>query len=218
MNKEKEKGKSFLPGVILVAFIAALATFFILLQVEKNALSAYEKEYVWCAAAELPRGFEVTQQNWEQCFEQVEMDKSKVQSQTIAQPQDLVGKQTTIAIPQGAMLASAMFSDEEKYVENLQNPVVAGCKGEDLFQLVSGVLRKGDLVHIYMVNEELGETYLLWENVLVYQVFDSSGNVISPEDETTAASRVNLLLEKGYAEQFYNELENGSLRVVKVWE
>jgi hypothetical protein len=96
--------------------------------------------------------------------------------------------------------------------------VIAGCKGEDLFQLVSGVLRKGDLVHIYMVNDELGETYMLWENIMVYQAFDVSGNTIASEDMITPAARVNLLLEEGYAEQFYNELNKGSLRLVKVWK
>lgn len=218
MNKEKEKGKGILPGIILVSFVAAVATFFIMLQVEKNALSAYEKELVWCTNAELPKGLEITEQNKAQYFVQVELDKSKVPSQLVVDPADLVGTQTAILVPQGAVLCKTMFSDEERYVETLHSPVVAGCKAEDLFQLVSGVLRKGDLVHIYTVNEELGATYLLWENVLVYQVFDSAGNAIASEDVSTPAARVNLLLEKGYAEQFYNELQNGSLRVVKVWE
>lgn len=218
MNKEKEKGKKILPGIILVSFVAAVATFFIMLQVEKNALSAYEKEYVWCTSAELPKGLEITEQNKAQYFVQVELDKNKVPTQVVAEPADLVGTQTAISVPQGAVICKSMFSDEEKYVEALSNPVVAGCKSEDLFQLVSGVLRKGDLVHIYTVNEDLEATYLLWENVLVYQVFDSAGNAIASEDTSTPAARINLLLEKGYAEQFYNELQNGSLRVVKVWE
>ena len=84
--------------------------------------------------------------------------------------------------------------------------------------MVSGVLRKGDLVHIYTVNGEWNETYLLWKNIMVYQVFDASGNVIAPEDMTTPAARVNLVMEEGFVEQFYNELNNGSLRLVKVWE
>ena len=58
---------------------------------------------------------------------------------------------------------------------------------------------------------------MLWENIMVYQAFDVSGNVIAAEDTLTPAARVNLLLEEGYAEQFYNELNKGSLRLVKVW-
>ena len=123
-----------------------------------------------------------------------------------------------IIIPKGTMLSTTMFADTEHYVDKLHNPVVAGCKGEDLFQMVSGVLRKGDLVHIYTVDEENKQTYLLWENVPIYQVFDAAGNMIASTDSTTPAARVNLLLEKGRAEQFYNELNNGSLRLVQVKE
>lgn len=218
MSKEKSGKRSILPGVILVAFVAAMGTFFLLLHMEKNALSAYEKEVVWCVNSELAKGLEITEASLAECFVQVEVDKSKVPDRKVENPQELVGMQTEIIIPQGTIVTEAMFSGEEEYISGLYSPVVAGCKGDDLFQLVSGVLRKGDLVHVYMVNEELEETYLLWENIMVYQAFDTSGNLIATEDMSTPAARVNLLLEEGYAEQFYNELNKGSLRVVKVWE
>ena len=217
MNSKKEK-KRILPGVIIVAFVAALATFFILLQAEKNMLSEYEKEAVWCSSQQLPKGLEITQQNWQQYFVQTEIEKSKVPEKKVTDPQLLIGKLAGLEIPRGTVLTDTMFEGDEKYIASMQSPVIAGCKADDLFQFVSGVLRKGDLVHIYAVNEDLGATYLLWENVLVYQVFDTAGNLIPSEDITTPAARVNLLLEKGNAELFYNELQNGSLRVVKVWE
>lgn len=218
MKGRKEKGRRMLPGVIVVAFVAALATFFILLQVEKNMLSEYEKEYVWCASSQLPKGVEITGQNLSQYFVQAELEKSRVPDKKVADPQELIGKRTKIEVSTGAVLTNTMFEDDEAYTSTLQSPVLAGCKADDLFQFVSGVLRKGDLVHIYAVNEDMGITYMLWENVLVYQVFDSAGNQIAPEDVSTPAARINLLMEKGNAELFYNELQNGSLRVVKVWE
>ena len=217
MNSKKVK-KRILPGVIIAAFVAALATFFILLQAEKNMLSEYEKEAVWCSSQQLPKGLEITQQNWQQYFVQTEIEKSKVPEKKVTDPQLLIGKLAGLEIPRGTVLTDTMFEGDEKYIASMQSPVIAGCKADDLFQFVSGVLRKGDLVHIYAVNEDLGATYLLWENVLVYQVFDTAGNLIPSEDITTPAARVNLLLEKGNAELFYNELQNGSLRVVKVWE
>jgi len=146
------------------------------------------------------------------------MDKTKVPEHLIETPETLVGKQTLYEIPKGTILTSSMFTQEEAYRKGLKQPVIAGCKGDDLFQLVSGVLRKGDLVNVYTVNKEVEETYMLWENVMVYQVFDASGNVISPEDTATPAARVNLLLEEGCTELLYNELDAGSLRLVKVWK
>lgn len=218
MNRAEGRKKGLGPGVILVAFIAALASFLIMLQVEKNVLKAYEKELVWCTKTEIVKGTEITPLNWQDYFVQVEMDKSKVPEKRVMLPEEIMGKETSIVLPKGLVLVSEMFVNTEQYVEIFHSPVVAGCKGEDLFQMVSGILRKGDLVHIYTVDEDMNQTYLLWENVPVYQVFDTAGNVITSTDATTPAARINLLLEKANAEQFYNELNNGSIRLVKVWK
>ncbi len=217
MNKREKEKRNIMPGVILVAFLASIATFFLLLNMEKNALEAYEKVMVWTTKCELAKGLELNNNSIQECFEQVEIDKDRVPGKVIETPETLVGKRTMFVIAQGTILTETMFSDEENYREGMHNPIIAGCKGDDLFQLVSGVLRKGDWVNIYMVNEELGETYMLWENIMVYQAFDASGNVIPSEDTVTPAARVNLLLEEGYTEQFYKELSTGSLRLVKVW-
>lgn len=217
MNKREKEKRNIMPGVILVAFLASIATFFLLLNMEKNALEAYEKVMVWTTKCELAKGLELNNNSIQECFVQVEIDKDRVPGKVIETPETLVGKRTMFVIAQGTILTETMFSDEENYREGMHNPIIAGCKGDDLFQLVSGVLRKGDWVNIYLVNEELGETYMLWENIMVYQAFDASGNVIPSEDTVTPAARVNLLLEEGYTEQFYKELSTGSLRLVKVW-
>lgn len=217
MNKREKEKRNIMPGVILVAFLASIATFFLLLNMEKNALEAYEKVMVWTTKCELAKGLELNNNSIQECFVQVEIDKDRVPGKVIETLETLVGKRTMFVIAQGTILTETMFSDEENYREGMHNPIIAGCKGDDLFQLVSGVLRKGDWVNIYMVNEELGETYMLWENIMVYQAFDASGNVIPSEDTVTPAARVNLLLEEGYTEQFYKELSTGSLRLVKVW-
>ena len=217
MNREERKKKHILPGIIFVAFLASIATFFLLVNMEKNALKDFETIPVWVTKYELAEGLEITEKSIQECFELIEVAKDRVPNKLLESPDILIGKNTELIIPQGAIVFESMFSDDEQFRKSVMNPVIAGCKGDDLFQLVSGVLRKGDLVHIYMVNEDMGETYMLWENIMVYQVFDGSGNAISSEDKVTPAARVNLLLEEGYTEQFYNELDKGSLRLVKVW-
>lgn len=218
MNKVRSGNKRLWPGVILVAFVAAMVTFLIMLQVEKNVLSAYEKVAVWSASKEVEKGTEITEQNWTEYFVQVEIDKNMVPERWVILPDEVYGKQTCVVLSRGTVLSTHMLEDVENYVRKLHNPVVAGCKGDDLFQMVGGVLRKGDLVHIYTVDEEMSQTYLLWESVPVYEVFDAAGKVIESTDKTTPAARINLLLEKGRAEQFYNEVSKGSLRLVQVKE
>lgn len=218
MNKREKEKKTWLPGVIAMAFLASLFTFLLLLSVEKNALSAYEKVNVWSTNCEMVKGLEITEKGIADCLVQIEVEKTKIPSKLVEDTSVLIGQQTKITIPAGTILTESMFTGEENYREGLYNPVIAGCKGDDLFQMVSGVLRKGDRVNIYTVNRDLEETYMLWENIVVYEAFDAAGKVIAPEDISTPAARVNLLLEEGYTQQFYSELNKGSLRLVKIWE
>lgn len=36
----------------------------------------------------------------------------------------------------------------------MEDPVIAGCKADDLYQIVGGVLRAGDRINIYQVDEQ----------------------------------------------------------------
>lgn len=217
-DKEKvTRERRIFPGVILVAFIAAAITFFLLLNIEINMLKNYEKTTVWVAAGNLQESLEITSENINSCFAQVEIDKKQIPAYAVTDIGMLVGSQAALMVPEGTVLSEPMFKRTESHISRMIEPVIVGCKAEDLYQVASGILRKGDMVNIYTVNEELGETYLLWEDVLIYQTFDNSGNQISSENSTAAAARMNLLIEEKYAEQFYTELYNGSLRMVKIW-
>lgn len=212
------KQKRGLPGIILAAFAAAAVTYIVLLNVEKNVLSAYEKADCWMLAEALEKGTEITEDNMDTLFCRMQADARHIPQEAVEDPMTLLGTQAAIAIPRGSIVTRSMFTPEGYCRAALEHPVIAGCRAEDLYQLVSGTLRSGDRVHIYTVDEELGETYLVWEDVMVYQAFDSAGNQIPPQDTVSAAARINVLLEEGTAELFYSELYRGSLRVVKLWE
>ena len=211
------KKERIVPGIIAIAFVASAITFLLLLNIEKNILSNYEKVPVWIATANIQKSVEINQSNVEEYFEIIEIDKNIIPEYAVEDVHSLVGVQTGIMIPQGTVISEAMFVDKDDYLSGLSNPVVVGCKAEDLYQVGNGILRQGDMVNIYTYNSEFEETYLLWENVLVYQTFDNAGNIIYAEDESVAAMRINLIIEKENTEQFYTELSKGSLRVVKIW-
>ena len=217
-GRQKKKERRIFPGVIVSAFLASAVTFFLLLNIEKNLLSDYEKALVWVAVEEMPRSLEINTEDLNKYFKQAEVDKRQMPENCVEDVFRLAGSRTALMIPKGTILSDSMFTDDEKYVKSLTEPVIVGCKAEDLYQVASGILRKGDMVNIYTVNDELGEAYLLWSDIMIYQTFDNSGNQISAEDTTTAAARINLLMEEWYTEQFYTELHRGSLRMVKIWE
>ncbi len=217
-NRNEGKNRRILPGVIAISFLASAITFFMLLKIEQNMLQNYEKVKVWITAATLQKSVEITEENMHVYFQQVEVDKSILPENRVMEPENLKGSRTGLIISEGSILTDSMFVSDESYRSNLISPVIVGCKADDLYQVASGILRKGDHVNVYTVNEELEETYLLWGNVLIEQTFDQAGNRIAPEDTSTAAARINLLMEESWTEQFYTELKKGSMRMVKIWD
>ena len=188
-----------------------------MLQMEKNVLEGYEKTEVYLAACEIPAGQVIREENIETYIREVQMDTELVPETALTSPEQVLGMTVPIGIDSGSLLTMGMFQEMDELLAGMEHPVVAGFRADDLFQVVGGVLRAGDRIHIYSSEEEEG-TFLVWEDVYVQQVFDSGGNVIESDDKTTAAQRVNIYLDKDEVERFYTGLEKGSLRVVRDWK
>lgn len=221
MSKEKRKTRGqqaarMWAGAILAAFAAAAAVYISMLQMEKNVLEGYEKTEVYLAACEIPAGQMIREENAEKFIRKVQMDAELVPETALTSPEQVLGMTAQIGIDSGSLLTKGMFQEINELLAGMEHPVVAGFRADDLFQVVGGVLRAGDRIHIYSSEEE--GTFLVWEDVYVQQVFDSGGNVIENGDRTTAAQRVNIYLDKEEVERFYTGLEKGSLRVVRDWK
>ncbi|MCM1191538.1 MAG: SAF domain-containing protein [Butyrivibrio sp.] len=203
-------------GGMAAALIAAAAVFAVMLQLEKSMLTKYEKGTVYAAAAEIPKGQMITADNLSLYFQEKALDKSCIPESALRSPEQVTGLAAVFDIEQGVLLSEGMFESLDDVLEEISDPVVAGFKAEDLYQVVGGVLRAGDRIHIYSVSEE-GEVSLVWSNVYVQEVFDQSGAGIVSGDKVTAAQRINIYLDKKDVETFYSELAGGALRVVKVF-
>ncbi len=219
MGNEKKivipRGKSIMPGAILIGLLAASIIYAVLIHAETKALQNYERGSIFVAAKEIPKGEIISEENMDEYFLLKELDKSVIPEEALVSSQQVEGLVPKIDIQEGTLLTGGMFESVNEITKNMREPVVAGFKVDDLYQAVGGVLRTGDYIHIYRVSEE-GETSLIWQDIFVRQVFDSVGNVIESDDSQTAAYRVNIYLDKDDVEQFYTELTEGSLRVVKV--
>jgi len=200
-------------GGIIAALLSAVTVFAVMVQMEKNLLIQYEKGTIYTAAAEIPRGEIVTESNYTAFFAEQQLDSSCIPATAISSPDQIRGLVAKTDIEQGVLLTAGMFEPVDEVLEEMEHPVIAGFKAEDLYQVVSGVLRSGDRVNIYSVKEE--EVTLVWQDVFVQQVFDASGTAITSGDMSTAAQRINVYLDQADVEQFYGELAAGSLRVVK---
>lgn len=225
MKKREKKNKENLgkeaaaerwkAGGMAAALVAAVAVFAVMLQLEKSVLTKYEKGTVYAAAAEIPKGQMITEENLSRYFQEKSLDKSCIPESALCSPEQVTGLAAVFDIEQGVLLSEGMFETLDEVLEGMKEPVVAGFKAEDLYQVAGGVLRAGDRIHIYSVSEE-GQAVLVWNNVYVQEVFDQTGTRIVNGDSVTAAQRINIYLDKKDVEAFYSELANGALRVVRV--
>lgn len=216
-QREKRRGTSGLRmGGVLAALVASVAIFTAMVQMEKNILTQYEKNTIYTAVGEIPKGQLITAENYQQYFKEQQLDKNCIPSTALNSPNQVTGLVAAYDIDSGSLLTEGMFREVNDILEEMSVPVVAGFKAEDIYQVAGGVLRAGDIVNIYSVKE--GETSLVWPKVFVQQVFDASGTAIANGDTVTAAQRINVYLDEAEVQDFYTELASGSLRVVKLLE
>lgn len=222
MKKEKEQKEKKLSvqklrtGGVIAALAASVAVFVVMVHMEKSILTRYERGTVYVAAVNIPSGQLITEGNYRQYFTEQQLDKSCIPPTALYAPEQVVGLVASFDIEQGVLLTGGMFQELNMILAQMEKPVVAGFKADDIYQVAGGVLRSGDRVNIYSVREE--GTSLVWQDVFVQQVFDASGTAISNADAGTAAQRVNVYLNEADVADFYMELAGGSLRVVKLLE
>lgn len=222
-GKERDRGQGtvfraarFWAGAAFAAFLAAAAIYLVLVQAEKSMLEGYEKGEVYFALKEIPEGQMITESNMDEFFLLSSVDVRWIPETALQDPLQVKNLVAAGTIEKGVLLTGGMFQPVEEITKGMKEPVIAGFRAEDLYQVVGGTLRSGDRIHIYGSEEDLG-TYLIWENVYVQQVFDSGGTIIESGDTSTAAQRINIFLDKKDVEAFYTRLEQGSLRVVRIW-
>lgn len=211
----KNKKTGIWISTLALALLSAIVVYVLLLNMEKNILSEYEKETVWALKTEFSAGKKIVEDEIEIYFSQVEMDKKLIPSDAIREVKDFIGYTASINLGEGTVISQTMFSDSVLISSDMASPVLAGCKAEDLSQVVSGTLRAGDIINIYTINEE-GIARLIWKEVMVYQTFDSAGNEIMGDDTESTTLRVNLILEEEEIELFYTELAQGLFKVIKL--
>ena len=219
MKKEEKKKKELHAGgkvkLIAACLVMSAIVFFILISIEKNMMQAYEKISVVAVKQEIPERTLITEKNADVYLEIKEVEKAAAPDSSFQSVEELYGKRTAAALEKGVIPTPAMVEEHQKILEGMENPVIAGISADDIYQIVGGVLRAGDKIHIYSVDRESSETRLVWPDIMVVQAFDSSGTEIADSDTAGTAQRINIYVEKDQVEELYTALASGSLRIVK---
>lgn len=218
--KDPDRKRPVLPWVVLGCLIAALAVYGVAIHIQTEILSAYDKAVVYTATSPMAAGDVMDADEAAGKVAPIEIPATAAPADAVTDPAVLADSAARYGIEPGTILCASMFETVDSVLEGMNEPVIAGFRSEDIYQVVGGVLRAGDTISIYTVDNvaEIGaaeyEGTLRWDSIRVQDVFDSSGLRIGSDDATTPASRVNIYMEKGDVEEFYASLAQGSLRVV----
>ena len=215
MKREGKMSAKIWRGSIVLALITSVIVFLIMLQIEKNELSSFETGSILVAKQQIPKGLVIDEKNRMEYLQERQLDVElmpRTAVRDVTQIEELIALEN---VDEGTFLTGGMFTSCNEITQEMKEPVIAGFRAEDIYQVAGGILRSGDRIHIYQVDEE-GQARLIWENVYVQQVFDNTGSGIACDDTVSAAQRINIYLDKAYVENFYEQLAKGTLRVVKI--
>lgn len=216
-ERTKEKGSGMeKAGLIAVCLAMSVIVFLVLLSMERNMLAEYEKQAAVMVKRYIPSQTLITEDNADDYFEIRELEKAAVPDKGFHSLEELYGHIPLVSLDKGIIPTASLVGSREEILGTMQRPVMAGISAEDIYQVVGGILRKGDTINIYTVDQETKEALPVWKNVCIAQVFDSSGNEIPNDDTESIAQRLNIYMDEENIEQFYTELASGSLRVVKI--
>lgn len=219
-NAKQKKKKSALPWIILGSLIVSGAAYGVAIHIQTQALSAFDRTAVYVAGNTMPDGHVIDESEAAVITSSVELPIDAVPADAVTDLSMIVNSAARYDITPGTILCTSMFETVDEMQAGLREPVIAGFRSEDIYQVVGGVLRPGDTISIYTIDNvsEIGmamyEGTLRWDNIRVQDVFDTSGMRINSTDKITPAARVNIYMDKSEVEDFYAKLAQGSLRVV----
>ena len=222
MFKKKNKdagvsgGKKGVAMKLIGSFLVAAALFGVLVGVEKNILSDYEKESVVLCKTDIPKGTKITKENVNQYFYDYEVDIALVDDSCIKDKNKVIDTVVESALSAHEILRKGDCTKEAEIYSRFNHPVEASITATNPGDIVSGTIRRGDYVDIAVVNKDTLEYDLMLKKVYVVDAFTSTGEKVSGEMEGTAATMLTVVEEKDNLAEFYSARETGNVIVTKL--
>ena len=221
MNKNKKDTavagkKKTVVWMLLGSICVAAALFFVLVGVEKNILSDYQKDTVVLCKTDIEKGTQITEDNVDQYFYNYDVDVAMLKSDCIRDKQELVGTIANRDMTSQEVVRDRFCTEEAGIYERYQEPIEASIEANGAGDIVSGTIRRGDYVDIAVVNKDTLEYELLMEKVYVVDAFSSTGERLNSSVEGTAATMLTIVEDKENLEKYYSAKEIGKVIVTRL--
>ena len=215
-NTGISSGKKGVAMKLLGSFLVAVALFGVLVGVEKNLLSDYEKVSVVLCKIDVPKGTKITKENVSQYFYDYEVDIALVNDTCIKDKNEVIDTVVEKSLSAHEILRKDDCTKEAEIYNKFSNPVEASITATNPGDIVSGTIRRGDYVDIAVVNKDTLEYDLMLKKVYVVDAFTSTGEKVSENAEGTAATMLTVVEEKDNLAKFYSARETGNVIVTKL--
>ena len=210
---EKMKRWKYLIPTLTISIALGVIAFIALLWIERQALMEFEQTIVVRCKQACPAGEEITEANVQQYFEEYSIVTLLATKDTYRSLEDLLGTYPNRTIESGEIVYRSVFSTED-VSEELEQPIELSITS-DIDFAVAGRIRKGDVVNVYVENENSKVYELVMERVIVQEAYDSNATVISMGNEHALASMFTFCVEASVAENL-NRLYSGKVVILKV--
>ena len=201
---------------LLGSLFVALALFGVLIGVEKNIMSSYEKETVVLSKTEVPKGTKITKDNANQYFYLYEVDVALVKEDCVRTKESLYGTVTVRTISPQEIVRDGFCVEEASIYSKYKNPIECSVTANNPGDIVSGTIRRGDRVDIAVVNKDTLAYELMMKNVYVLDAFTTTGEKLGDANEGTAATMLTIVEDKDNYAKFCSAREIGNVVVTKL--
>lgn len=217
----QQRNKSKNLKIILASALLAIIVFIALQVIQSNILNREEKIKVYVVSTAMTEGTKITEENFKTYLvAQERVTKTLPENYITEDKRDiLVDTFVSRDFIKNDVITSDMISDRQSYIADINNPIETTLSVSSISDAVGGIIREGDLINIHSIvtDRKEGTTSTpIMIRAYVTKAFDSSGGIISTEDNTTPTAMFSLVISEDMEKAFNESIFSGTLKVSKI--
>ncbi len=212
---------------LVVSFLITIMFFCICMLMIKNLTAEEETVPALVSVKEIPANTIVTEGSG--YFAIRDIPVSLLPEGMLKDIQQVTGQFTVCNVGKNQILSKDLFRDKKAAAFTPQNPLEVSVGTASISQIVGGTVREGDFVNISSVkgSHEIGAdgasnyvytSVLIAEKAYVTRTFTASGAVVDSQDTEQPVTVINIIISAEQEEAFNIALEEGTLRISRLWD
>lgn len=199
---------------IIISLIITIGLFMGLLFVEKTVLQQNGTIKVFVANSDIEKGTFINDAGLDKFKEKV-VDADLNINGAVTKKEDLIKMITKENLNKGEIISVNSFISEENVLKDISDPVETSFNVADISQVVGGILRKGDMIDISVIDSNTKTSQEVLKSVYVDKALGTDGKKLSKED-TGSALIINIIVSTEDAKKLNDNITKGTIRISKI--